>query len=100
MNSKEEVDLDSYPNFPVKKKRQFTWTPARRAAFEKCVAANKCIQNKKIPQGIPQIKRIVNEEEESSESDNETSSSIETISSEEEVEVRKPKKKNKRSCGR
>jgi len=79
-----------------KRKRKFTWTPKRRAAFEKCVAArrNKSVDNVSEPE---KKKVIITKYESSSsnesESDSDTNS---TVSSEKPpVKLKKSKSKSK-----
>ena len=66
---------------PKKQKRKFEWTPKRKAAFEKCVAARKC-------QIEPQQKlKTIKEEDDSS-----VSTADSSLSSSSE-EYRKPRRK-------
>jgi len=67
---------------PKKQKRKFEWTPKRKAAFEKCVAARKSQIEPK-----PKLKTIKEEEDDSSVS---TANSSLSSSSE---EYKKPKRK-------
>ena len=48
-----------------KQKRKFTWTPARKAAFEKCVAARKnSVVKKVVPLAEPSVTEEVQESSE------------------------------------
>ena len=87
----------------TKKKRKFTWTPARRAAFEKCVAARKNTKSNKqvVESTIPKAPITIpppQKEEQSicSSSDNQDSSSDSlSTSSEESIIIKQPKHKKR-----
>ena len=85
----------------VKKKltRKFTWTPARKAAFEKCVAARKNgLQSKLTKKDEPKVTELVEKPKLLKYKQEVESSSSEELSSSSSDESIKPmKKKSKKS---
>ena len=70
---------------PKKQKRKFEWTPKRKAAFEKCVAARKS-------QIEPKVKMKSIKEEKAEDDDSSVSTANSSLSSSSE-EYRKPRRK-------
>lgn len=101
-NETEEKNIGEDHN-EKKRKRRFTWTPARKAAFEKCVRANQERKKHKSPPADSQVDSVKNlppsqlPKKVTLEESSSDSSETEDLSSDSDYEIVPRKKKRQKS---
>lgn len=95
IKSEEEKPVVITETVLPKKKRKFSWTPARKAAFEKCIAARKQgIKPKVVPAILEKpVEKVVEQKQIKEESDSDDSLSLSSSSSESVTPTKKDRKK-------